>query len=382
MALLLNAGLPPAGAAPPVTSAPNSSLSAVQCPSARSCFAVGDYGTSVFEYNSLAEHWNGTAWTTEASPTWGSTGVGIFVNGLSCASNAVCWAVGDYLTPEDLPIAFAMRWNGKAWQPGNPPDPFPGANALESMYCLDSLYCLAAGSYVNDDGLSTPLIDGYSVTPKIGVRWLVLTTPTPADANFARLGAVTCSGTTHCNAVGDYQNPEGVYVPFAEHWDGSSWKLARTANPSGSRGTYLTGLACTSTTTCTAVGYYKNSALVYRTVVEKWNGKRWTLVPSANAGVSDFLNSIACSRPTSCVAVGEGSSSKAGLALAERWNGSRWSVSPTRSPGTNGQLKGVACTGIASCMAVGSDIDSADVSVTLAERWNGSAWSVRPTPNG
>jgi hypothetical protein len=258
---------PAVGAAPLVTTVPNSSLSAVQCPSAKSCLAVGQYGTSVFEYNSLAEHWNGTAWATEASPTWLSTGVGIFVNGLSCASKAVCWAVGDYLTPADLPIAFAMRWNGTNWQLGNPPDQFPAANAFDSVYCLSSLYCLAAGSYANNDGVSTPLIENYSVTPNVGVRWLELTVPTPAGANSARLTAITCNGTTHCNAVGDYQNPMGVYVTFAEHWNGSAWKLARTPNPAGAQSTYLTGLACISRTSCMAVGYYKDSALLYRTVV-------------------------------------------------------------------------------------------------------------------
>ncbi len=382
MAALLPAVTPAVGAAPRVTTAPNSYLTAVQCPSSRSCFAVGQYGTSVFEYNSLAEHWNGTAWATEASPTWQSTGVGIFVDGLSCASKTVCWAVGDYLTPEDLSIAFAMRWNGTAWQLGDPPDAFPAANALASMYCLSTLYCLAAGSYVNSSGVSTPLIDDYSVTPRVGVRWSVLTTATPAGGNFTKLSAITCNGTTHCNAVGDYENPQGVYVALAEHWDGRSWSLSRTANPAGSRATYLDGLACTSRTSCMAVGYYKDSALLYRTVVERWNGTRWALVPSVNTGVSDYLNSIACSKATSCIAVGERSSSKGGVALAERWNGSRWSVSPTPSPGTSGQLTGVACTGAASCMAVGNDMDSAGVSVTLAEHWNGSAWSVHPTPNG
>jgi len=130
------------------------------------------------------------------------------------------------------------------------------------------------------------------------------------------------------------------------------------------------------------VGYYKDSALLYRTVVEKWNGARWTLLPSVNRGVSDSLNSVACAGPKSCVAVGQESSSKGGVAFSERWSGSRWSATRIRSPGTGGQLNGVACAGTGSCMAVGSDVDSAGVSVTLAEHWNGSAWSVDPPANG
>ena len=173
MVALLMAGAPAAAAAP------NNYLSAVQCPSANSCFAVGDYGTSTLEYNSLAEHWNGTAWATRTSPSWQSTGDGIFVNGLSCASKIVCWAVGGYVTPQDVSAAFAMRWNGNAWQLGDPPDPSAANNSFESMYCLTTLYCLAAGYYTNNDGFSAPLIDAYSVTPKIGVRWSVLTVPAP-----------------------------------------------------------------------------------------------------------------------------------------------------------------------------------------------------------
>ena len=131
-----------------------------------------------------------------------------------------------------------------------------------------------------------------------------------------------------------------------------------------------------------AVGYYQNSALLYRTVVEKWNGARWALVSQVNGGVSGFLYSIACSGANSCIAVGQRSSSNGAMALAERWNGSRLSVVRMPSPGTNGVLNGVACTSAVNCTAVGNDTGSAGVSVTLSEHWNGSAWSVHPTPNG
>jgi hypothetical protein len=377
-AALLIASAPAAGVTPATATATNSSLSAVRCPSARSCVAVGQYGTSVFEYHSLGEHWDGTAWATEASPSVGGT----FVNGLSCPSAAVCWAVGAYQTPQDASVAFAMRWNGTVWQQGDPADPSGTENALVSMYCLNTLYCLAAGYYVNGDGLRAPLIESYSVAPNIGVRWLVLTNPAPAASRGMRLTAITCNGTTDCNAVGDYANPKGVYVTVAEHYDGSRWELAPTANPAGSLGTYLNGLTCTSTTSCMAVGYYKDSFLYYRTVVERWDGTTWAIAPSTNAGVSDYLYSIACSGPTSCVAVGSTSSAKGLVALAERWNGTAWTVPATPSPGTSGQLNSVTCTSASSCTAVGSDTNSGGESVTLAEHWNGSAWSVQPAPNG
>jgi|tagenome__1003787_1003787.scaffolds.fasta_scaffold20938144_2 hypothetical protein len=68
------------------------------------------------------------------------------------------------------------------------------------------------------------------------------------------------------------------------------------AAPAGSANTWsvatlLTGVACTSATTCLAVG---------GTLVEQWNGTTWTITADAHNGV---LSAITCAG-TTCFAVG------------------------------------------------------------------------------
>jgi hypothetical protein len=50
----------------------------------------------------------------------------------------------------------------------------------------------------------------------------------------------------------------------------SGWALAISPNQGGS-GNALKGVACTSSTSCVAVGYYLNGS-VYQTLAESWNG--------------------------------------------------------------------------------------------------------------
>ncbi len=357
---------------------PNSALSSMACPAPTSCLAVGDYGQSEFLYQLLAERWNGATWTRQSSsPLDGS-----FLYGLSCPSARVCWAVGYQLTPEDDSVALAERWNGSTWTAGTPVDPGT-QNAFASVSCVGTLDCFMVGSYSVDSGVYEPLIERYADT-NTGVIWRTEINPTPAGSTRTHLQSITCVGVNDCNAVGFAYNSKDVYVTYADHWNGSSWKLVPTENPRGAVGSFLEGVACTSATRCIAVGYAERSSASYQTLVETWNGKVWSLARSANRSgtSSSLLNSIACAGSRACNAVGYSTSAAGEEAFAERWNGSTWSVGPTRSPGTHGQLTGVECRSATSCTAVGSDANRAGVTVTLAEHWNGSTWSVEATPNG
>ena len=57
-----------------------------------------------------------------------------------------------------------------------------------------------------------------------------------------------------------------------EAWNGTTWSLQ--ASPQ-THETVLFGVACVSTTNCTAVG-----ARDITPQIEKWNGKAWGILPS------------------------------------------------------------------------------------------------------
>ena len=88
---------------------------------------------------------------------------------------------------------------------------------------------------------------------------------------------VSCTSGTACTAVGHYTNSAGVQVTLAEIWNGSSWAIQSTPNPSGAKNPVLNAVSCTSSTACTAVGSYTNSAGTDSTLAERRNGTSWTI---------------------------------------------------------------------------------------------------------
>jgi hypothetical protein len=189
-----------------------------------------------------------------------------------------------------------------------------------------------------------------------------------------------------CTAVGNYVNSAGIRVALAERWDGTSWTVQSTPNPAGATASGLAGVSCTSRADCTAVGAYTNSAGVRVTLADHWNGTSWTVqsTPNPAAAKESVLSGVSCTSSTACTAVGHYRiSAGVNVMLAERWNGTSWTVQSTPSPadGTGSSLFGVSCTSSTACTAVGNYVNSAGSGLTLADGWNGTSWTVQSTPN-
>jgi hypothetical protein len=71
-------------------------LHAVSCISASDCLAVGHYQDFRGQQDTLAEHWDGTSWSFEATPN--PVGTVPDLQGVSCSSAATCTAVGIFKT--------------------------------------------------------------------------------------------------------------------------------------------------------------------------------------------------------------------------------------------------------------------------------------------
>src|SRR5205085_942105 len=141
------------------------------------------------------------------------------------------------------------------------------------------------------------------------------------------LSGVSCTVATACTAVGSYRNSAGTSVTLAEAWNGTSWAVHGTPNPTGAESSGLNGVSCTAATACTAVGSYTNSAGTRATLAEAWNGTTWAIQSTPNpTGVGDSaLKGVSCTAATVCTAVGfYTNSAGTSLNLAERWNGTTW----------------------------------------------------------
>jgi hypothetical protein len=80
---------------------------------------------------------------------------------------------------------------------------------------------------------------------------------------------VSCTSSTACITVGYFYSSSDKYVPLAEKWNGTTWSAQEPPNPTGAEEGRLSGLSCTSSTECTAVGYFEDSSFAYLPLAER-----------------------------------------------------------------------------------------------------------------
>jgi hypothetical protein len=311
-------------------------------------------------------------WSVVPSPNIKPHRNGNEFNAVSCVSATDCIAVGDEYggNPES---ALAESWNGTKWSVVPSPDPVH--RALYGVSCTSAAACTAVGfNIVDAEGDTTPLVESWN-----GAKWSVI--PNPGLIGM-QLTAVSCVSPTACMAVGTQINSKGDFLPFTESWNGTKWSIVPSPNK-GDGEEFLSGVSCVSPTACTAVGGYGFDGLLHSgPLVESWNGTRWSIVPSPNnKGKTGSLNGVFCTSVSFCVAVGTYLSPQLAnnKTLIETWNGTRWTAEPAIKGFS--KLSGVSCVSGTDCWAVGNSWNSAFVTRTFAEYWNGRRWCVEPTPN-
>ena len=346
--------------------APSSALNAVDCTSSSACTAVG--GTA--NGTTLAERWNGTRWVIQPTPSPSQGGATL--SGVSCTSASACTAVGGSSAG-----TLAEQWNGTSWSIQPTPNPAQGGGFLTSVACTSAAACTAIG--LSNAGI---LAEGWN-----GTGWSIQPTPTPAGAQFAFLNTVACTSASACTAAGAYVNSSGSFQTLAERWNGTNWVIQPTPNPSGAQSGFLNGVSCTSSSACEAAGFYVNSSGISVTLAERWNGTTWSIQPTPNPtqASASGLFAVSCPVPSFCMAAGTSANGfSTPVSLAESWNGNNWKIQNTPNlPGAEPSgLIGVSCTSPSSCMAVGgTGIDSSPRRALLAEHWNGNGWGLTPVPN-
>ncbi len=332
--------------APPLPSdADRGALMGVACTSATACTAVGNYTNSAGDYRPLAEAWNGVTWVVEPTPLPSGANKGAFLD-VSCTTPTACTAVGDYTNSAGTQVTLAEVRFGTRWDVQSTPNASGAADSgLSSVSCTSPTACTAVGDYTNSAATQVALAETWN-----GANWQVEPTFLPSDAlvegqssasctadtNCSFLSSVACTGAKACKAVGTYVTTARTFATLAEAWNGTTWSVEPTPQPSGAGagGASLWGVSCTSTTRCTAVGDYASSVGTQVTLAESWNGTNWRIESISNPfAATNYLNGVSCASTKACAAVGDsctGASCHSGnplfSALAELWNGTSWST--------------------------------------------------------
>jgi hypothetical protein len=115
-------------------------------------------------------------------------------------------------------------------------------------------------------------------------------------------------------------------------------------------------------------------------LIERWNGKRWNIVPSPFSALGISLFGITALASNDIWVVGKSSD----FTLTEHWNGRLWSVFPSPNLSSlSNSLYSVTAISSNDVWAVGSYLTNGDNSFyrTLIEHWDGAHWSIVSSPN-
>jgi hypothetical protein len=150
--------------------------------------------------------------------------------------------------------------------------------------------------------------------------------------------------------------------------------------PAGS--SVLTDVALLSARESWAVGdTLAPRSRVNRTLIERFDGSRWSVIPSPNqSGSNNGLNGVSMAAGKGW-AVGYAAGTGGHQPLAVRWDGARWSLASPAALTGNAYLTGVDSLADGSAWAVGVQTAADGTWRTLVEHASGGAWTRAGSPN-
>ncbi len=342
---------------------------------------------------------------------------------ISCSSAEDCMATGinGYSGLfADVHSTVSAHWDGEEWSVVPLPDleeefgePIesgslsgPDGNNPGGISCVSPQWCVAVGSAKIGE---VPPGDWFApryplVVHWDGSEWSLQKEVTEASLKGNRLADISCLSTSFCVAVGGRWEA-GKEFTIALAWDGEEWTPMSTAQAPAEHngGAELTGVSCTSATSCIAVGssytVIEQGAQSYG-FAQRWDGEEWTsvTVPKPEVpgdpwkGRYTALDDVSCTgtdlASTRCLAVNEH--------FTWSWDGSQLislGMEPAPSEGHTLEIYGVDCTAASACTVVGTECKE-NKSLTcnarslgpfgapyrpLAVSWDGSEWTPQTT---
>lgn len=224
-------------------------------------------------------------------------------------------------------------------------------------------------------GGTAPLAATADTTASAG-GWTVVSSPN-VNSDAHHLSAVSAESATDAWAVGHYRNSAMQFQTLTERWNGAVWSVVASPNV-GSGYNFLSGVTAIAPTDVWAVGYYLTATFESRPLIQHWNGIRWSVIASPNPGAGEYrLSAVTAVSSTDVWAVGGGP-----RPLIEHWNGTAWSIASLPAvTGDTATLFGVAARSGSSVWAVGETTLGYGAVDALALQWNGHSWAIHPTPD-
>jgi hypothetical protein len=251
-------------------------LTGLSCTGRGTCVAVGGYDTAAGGKEPMVVAESRGRWGRAAAirpPSNAAANPDSHLTAISCPKAGECVAVGWYTTKSSQGEALAVaqtkgRW-GRATQIQLPPVKVEPSAELFSVSCVKPGSCVAVGSYVTGSGATNAL--GVAMS---GGHWRrgVDLTMLPSGAagggsESANLNGVSCASSS-CLAVGQYLDNQNGELSMAISESRGKWGHAiRVGLPPRAAGgsaqlADLFAIACLRSGSCTAVGDYTSKSKV------------------------------------------------------------------------------------------------------------------------
>jgi hypothetical protein len=268
-------------------------LNSIEAVSATDVWATGYYYNEDAVARTLTLHWDGTAWSIIPSPNTADDEYN-FLYDLTAVSSTDVWAVGAYIkytTYSSSYRSLALHWDGATWSRVSSPSIGSSSNVLYSVDALSANDMWAVGSFYSVAAGQRTLTQHWD-----GTQWTVFPSP-PAGSYSNVLLSVEMQASDDVWAVGTTSSSSGGPRTLTQHWDGTSWKVVRSPNPSGyySYNNMLNSVEVLGPDEAWAVGQggysYESEPIVehYSTACVSC-GLRFSDVPEG----STFFNAIQC----------------------------------------------------------------------------------------
>lgn len=255
-----------------------------------------------------------------------------------------------------------------------------GALSLFFVMALGGLLMAGCGGGASQSEVST---SGEAAAQEPGA-WRAISAP---DAGSGEFSDVACPESGDCWATANIDQGEANSGQIF-HYEGHEWERV----PTPGKALTLYGIACPTTASCWAVGATAFGGEQISTLIEHFDGKRWSLEESQNADgfPESGLSGIACPSATECWAAGDGedfsADPTAGELLLLHYTGGAWSRVSAPSPQEEEQTGDgalLACGSVSQCILLTNfGSEGGRGNEQAGDVFDGSSWQSLSVPPG
>jgi hypothetical protein len=322
----------------------------------------------------------------------------------SCSSTSFCVAVGTVGDASLNSFPLAEMYSGGVWTPLVLPMP---ANTLTTNYevvlnsvsCPSDGVCAATGNYLStepNDNVPSGLLEWLSS----GV-WSASEGALPSGASASRAGyidAVSCSSPSSCLAVGEFGD-NNSWSGLLYFLDSGTWRMEVASIPfDNNRQVVLNGVSCPDDSACVVVGTYIDADQATVGLILTMSSGTWTATPApmpanvetdtGNIVPAEAPSSVSCPEVGTCVAGGlyaEANQDVQPLLMqlvSGVWSAFQPPVPSDSESNPNANIEGVFCPADGVCIATGyyfTNLDAGDESGMILTQSNG-IWTAATGP--